>query len=93
MKDQNYTEEVIKILTEAPSARQALLDNYTNLYNVADYCEKNYLEVRTPLNFKTICERVRLCHHSYGNINLSVLSRLSSVKFILKVIRLTYVTK
>ncbi|XP_041941242.1 ABI family, member 3a isoform X2 [Alosa sapidissima] len=44
MKDQNYTEEVVKILQEAPSARQALLENYTNLYNVADYCEKNYLE-------------------------------------------------
>ncbi|XP_062388304.1 ABI family, member 3a [Sardina pilchardus] len=44
MKDQNYTEEVVKILQEAPSARQALLENYQNLYNVADYCEKNYLE-------------------------------------------------
>ncbi|XP_031420878.1 ABI family, member 3a isoform X2 [Clupea harengus] len=44
MKDQNYTEEVVKILQEAPSTRQALLENYTNLYNVADYCEKNYLE-------------------------------------------------
>lgn len=45
MKDQNYTEEVTRILQETPSAREALLENYTNLFNVADYCEKNYLEV------------------------------------------------
>lgn len=30
---------------EIPGGRRALLDSYTNLERVADYCENNYIQV------------------------------------------------
>ena len=46
MKDQSCTDEITQIFQEAAPARQALLDNYNNLMNLAEYCENNYLQVR-----------------------------------------------
>ncbi|XP_039682102.1 ABI family, member 3a isoform X3 [Perca fluviatilis] len=44
VKEQKLEEEVMKILEEAPNARKALLENYDNLLNVADYCYNNYIQ-------------------------------------------------
>lgn len=45
MKEQKCKEEVVKILDEIPNGRRALLENYDNLLNVAEYCNNNYLQV------------------------------------------------
>ncbi|XP_038138295.1 ABI family, member 3a isoform X1 [Cyprinodon tularosa] len=44
MKEQNFKDEVAKILEEAPKARKALRENYENLLNVADYCYNTYTQ-------------------------------------------------
>ncbi|KAI5629489.1 hypothetical protein C0J50_2421 [Silurus asotus] len=44
MKEQSCTEEITTILQQAPDARNALLENYNNLRNVAEYCESSYLQ-------------------------------------------------
>ena len=45
MKEQKLKQEVGRIQQEAVCARQALLTNFTNLLNVAEYCSTNYLQV------------------------------------------------
>lgn len=45
MKEQKLEEEVGKILDEIPNGRRALLENYDNLLNVAEYCNNNYIQV------------------------------------------------
>lgn len=37
------------ITSEIPEGRQNLLDSYTNLERVAEYCENNYFQVSTKL--------------------------------------------
>ena len=36
------------ITSEIPEGRQNLMDSYTNLERVAEYCENNYFQVNIP---------------------------------------------
>ncbi|MGH0133528.1 UNVERIFIED_CONTAM: hypothetical protein FKN15_052984 [Acipenser sinensis] len=45
---------------EIPAGRRALLDSYTNLERVADYCENNYIQ------------RVQAAQAAKGNVASSI---------------------
>lgn len=48
MREQKLEEELGKIWEEIPNGRRALLENYDNLLNVAEYCNSNYIQVTLP---------------------------------------------
>lgn len=40
---------------EIPAGRRALLDSFTNLERVAEYCESNYVQVRAGIFIHQLC--------------------------------------
>ncbi|KAM6957809.1 ABI family, member 3a [Aplochiton taeniatus] len=78
MKDQKFSDEVVKVLQEGPPARQALLDNYNNLLKVADYCENNYLQAGVDSG-RALEETKNFTTQSLASVAYQISSLASSV--------------
>ncbi|KAM7387665.1 hypothetical protein PAMA_010009 [Pampus argenteus] len=73
MKDQNFTDEVSKILQDAPNARKALLENYDNLLKSGDGSMKALEETK---NFTT--QSLASVAYQISTLASSVLSLLDA---------------
>lgn len=69
-----YGDEVTKILQEAPDARKSLLDNYTNLLDLSEYCYNNYIQVSTATpSTVAVTAWMLLCYYPFHPVHAKVL--------------------
>ncbi|XP_044188218.1 ABI family, member 3a isoform X1 [Thunnus albacares] len=78
MKDQNFTDDVLKILQEAPNARKALLENYDNLMKVSEYCNSNYIQSGED-SMKALEETKNFTTQSLASVAYQISTLASSV--------------
>ncbi|XP_068581881.1 ABI family, member 3a isoform X2 [Cebidichthys violaceus] len=78
MKDHNFKDEVMKIMKETPSARKALLENYDNLLNVAEYCHNNYIQSGDG-SLKALEETKNFTTQSLASVAYQITTLASSV--------------